>query len=310
MGVQQGSVLGPLLFTIYIRELGEVIKETGVRYNIYADDVQLLVHDKVSELSSSLVRIGECMKRIRQWSSNNFLQLNSTKTEFIIFGTRDQLRKLDIKEVTVNDECFQLKTVVRNLGVFLDSQLKFSKHIDYICRSAYANLRMLQSLRHSLTNSQFCILAHALVLSRIESTPAVLYGVDECELKKLQRVIKATFRSSFRFRRRDSINEEMKKRGWLSIKQRIIMRILLILHTVISFGKPAYLRQLITFSSGDHSLRSQSRGDLVAHGAKTKKGCRSFIVAASKIWRSVDVVTRRIVNRNAFRSAVKKWLME
>jgi hypothetical protein len=196
MGVPQGSVLGPLLFTIYIRELGEVIRDLGIRYSIYADDVLLLIHAKPSDLPAAISQINECLNIIKQWTASNFLQLNSNKTEFIAFGSRDQLKKVAVTEVLVNDELFQIKPAVRYLGIYLDSQLKFTKHINHICRAAYANLKMLQSLRSSLTNERFSILAHALVLSRIEFSPAVLHGVDECEIKKLQRVIKATDRLS------------------------------------------------------------------------------------------------------------------
>ena len=284
MSVPQGSVLGPLLFTIYIRQLGEVIDETGVRYNIYADDTQLLVHTNPSQLSSVFLRISHCINEILNWTSHNFLQLNSSKTEFIIFGTREQLRRIDVNELTVNNQSFPIQMVVRNLGILLDSQLKFSKHVDNICRAAYGNLRMLQRVRSSLSNDQFSVLAHALVLSRIEYAPSVLYGVDKCELKKLQRVIKAAFRYTFRYRRRDKISEVMRERGWLSIDQRITLRLLLILHTAIKTGKPDYLSKLVTLSSSQFGLRSQTRGDLHSHRSITKIGSRSLMIAAPKVW--------------------------
>jgi hypothetical protein len=310
MGVPQGSVLGPLLFTIYIRELSDVINGAGVRYGIYADDVQLLVHTKPPELSTALRQIGDCVTSIFNWTSNNWLQLNSKKTEFIIFGTREQLKKTKLDEVVVNGERFQIQSVVRNLGIFLDSQLKFTKHVDNICRAAYSNLHMLHRLRRPLSNSQFAVLVHSLVLSRIEYAPSVLYGVDECELKKLQRVIKASFRFTYQFKRNEKISEEMLKRGWLTIKQRIVMRLLLIIHTMVTSHAPKYLMKLVAFSSSDYGLRSQTRGDLSASRSTSTIGSRSFKVAAPHIWRSVDDEIRKFMNHFPFRHALKKWIIE
>ena len=80
MGVPQGSVLGSLLFIIYIRELSIVINDAGVRYGIYADDVQLLVHSKPTDLFTALHQIDGCVTSVLKWTSNTWLQLNSTKT--------------------------------------------------------------------------------------------------------------------------------------------------------------------------------------------------------------------------------------
>ena len=217
--------------------------------------------------------------------------------------------KIPLTEVLVNGERYQLKQTIRNLGVFLDSQMKFSDHIDRICRSSYANLRMLHALRTSLKNGDLAILAHALVLSRIEFAPAVLYGVDDKQLKKLQRVIKATFRLCYRFKKYDNISEEMKRCGWLSIKERISMRFLLILHTIVTYKEPHYLWKLIQFTSSDRNLRSQSRGELVVHGSRTSVGSRAFVVAAPKIWSLINVDTRNIRKHDSFHSEIKKLLL-
>jgi hypothetical protein len=310
MGVPQGSVLGPLLFTIYISDLGEIIQETGIRYAVYADDVQLLVNVKPSEFLTGISKIEECINRIQKWASNKYLKLNSAKTEFIVFGTKKQLSKIAISEIEINNVKYQLKSVVRNLGIFLDSQLQFSHHIDKICGAAYANLRMLQTIRSSMSDNQFAILSHALVLSRIESSPSLLYGVDDKQLKKLQRVIKATFRATYRFKRCDRIANEMTKRGWLSIIERILLRLLIILHTVITTGKPSYPSGLITHSSNEHALRSQSRGDLTTIGVRTEMGNRAFMSAAPRIWKQINVEMRRISKSDSFRSEVKKWLLQ
>ena len=215
IGVPQGSVLGPLLFTIYIRDLGEIIQQTGMRYSIYADDVQLLVHVKPTqeEVLNGIRKSEGCLKTIESWTSENYLQLNASKTEFIAFGSKEQLAKVQFEDLVINGNTVIIKSMVRNLGVILDSTLKFGSHIDKICRSAYANLRTLHRLRNSLNNSQFALFAHALILSRIDTFPAVLYGVEKIQLKRLQRIIKATFRASYRLKRAEAVSEKMRRRG-------------------------------------------------------------------------------------------------
>ncbi len=82
-GVPQGSILGPLLFNLYMLPLGNIIRKYKISFHFYADDSQLYVPLKSRH---SLQPLMDCLKDIKIWMANNFLQLNNEKTEVIIFG--------------------------------------------------------------------------------------------------------------------------------------------------------------------------------------------------------------------------------
>jgi hypothetical protein len=291
-----------LLFTIYIRDLGETIQRSNLTYAIYADDVQLLSHILPSRFAEGVKRIEEALSDIEDYTSNNFLLLNSLKTEFIKYGTREQLKKIPSQILTVNGNEFILKSAVRNLGVLIDSNLKFNQHVDRICKTAYSYLRSLHRLRGSLTNSQMAQFVSSLVLSRIDCFPAVLFGIDTGQIKKIQRVLKASFRLTYKRKKYHRISSEMVNRGWLSVDQRITLRLLMIIWTALKTGLPKYLSSLLTTSTNTHTriLRSQSRGELVVQGRQQPWEDDLFKLLLHRygdqfLWRSGKKETKRVL---------------
>ncbi len=95
-GVSQGSILGPFPFQIYVSPLGDLIKEHKLEYNIYADDTQLYIAfnqlDKDSS-SGAKLKMDECITIIKDFRLENRMKQNDGKTELLLIGTHNKLKK-------------------------------------------------------------------------------------------------------------------------------------------------------------------------------------------------------------------------
>jgi len=270
VGTPQGSVLGPRLFVMYAEDVSEVFQQYQVQHHIFADDMQGTKRAKPSGATRIAEELGDCASAVKDRCASKRLQLNTTKTELLWYGSTTNIGKLSTSEmlVRVGPDTIEPSSEVRDLGVYFDSELNMKSHIRRVAKVCFYHLRRLRTLRNLLGREATIRLVSAFILSRLDYCNAVLVGLPASTLAPLQRVMHAAARLVCDLKPSDHVNSSLCALHWLPVKQRIEFKLCLLVHHAVNGRAPSYLCDLIkpTASvSSRASLRSASNNDLLTH---------------------------------------------
>ena len=310
-GLPQGSVVGPIGFSVYILPVGDIARSHNVSYHVYADDIQLYValDPKIpGELDKAMSTLQSCISDIRGWLTANKLILNDSKTEFFIAASPYNYRNLPDLKISVGEETICPSDSIRNLGAFFDVNMTMSTHIDNVCRNVIFHLRNISRIRKFIDQTTCHHAVRSLILSRLDYCNGLLSSIPKSYVNRLQRLQNWAARLVFEVSKSDSPQPLLNSLHWLPVHKRITFKLLLYVYKSLNNQAPAYLSECLTVYTPSRNLRSLYNLQLSYLTTRNFSGDRTFTVSASKLWNNLPVTIKQSSSVRSFKKALKSYL--
>lgn len=297
-GVPQGSVLGPILFLLYVSDVISIVQKCGFTPHAYADDLQVYGHTDLAQSSELLARMAECITRVEAWMASNRLCLNAAKTEVIWLGSSRRLVGCTALPLTLPGVSIQPSPTVRDLGVMVDGNLSMDAQVCQATSVCFFYLRQLRLVRPSLTDDAAHALVRAVIHGRLDYCNGLFAGLSGSQFTRLQSVLRAAARLVLRLPGRAPVSDVMRDTlHWLSYPQRVTYKLCVLTYKCLHDLAPPYLSRCctpLTTVPGRSQLRSADDKKLFVPRTRTVTfGPRAFYCAGPSAWNDLPSSLRQ-----------------
>ena len=221
-GVPQGSILRPLMFSLYMNDLPSVVKFSSVES--YVDDTKVYLSCSSNNIDSCLAKVSEDLRLIASWCCTNKLLINPDKTKLILFGTKQLLSGVpDIRVPFLGQHLISVSSV-KDLGIILDSILTFNEHVNTLTSSLISTLCQISRARHLFSKSVLTTILNCLVFCKLFYCSTFWSGTFAHNINKLQLVQNFAARVLTNSKKFDHISPVLQALCSPSIKNQLLVR--------------------------------------------------------------------------------------
>ena len=302
-GVPQGSILGPLLFSLFINDLPLSITNPNVSCTLFADDATLdFAALEVLQIEESLQ---SALNDISSWCFSNKMVLNPTKTECMLVAPRQKLQKdLPPLNLFLNSHPIQQVREHRTLGVTIDHCLEWQPHLDNVCKSVSKNLFLLSKLRYFIDAETRKMFFNAHIRPHIDYISVIWDLTSNNSLKKLNSLYR---RSAKLIHDRTPISTDEKLRAlhMLPLELHLLMNKAVFMRKVTLTKTPLHITELFPRTTNPYA---GLRNELVVPWPRIDLVKTSISFSGARLWNALPISIRSIKNIDTFKAQLHAYL--
>lgn len=307
-GVPQGSILGPLLFLLFINDLPLYIKDINVE--LYADDTTLF--DIQNSLTDIEWNLQEALNKMNIWCKCNGMVINIDKTKLMLITTSQKRQRMASEDLNLKYKNESLGTVSdeKVLGVFVDHNLSWSEHVKYLSKKINSRIWLLSRIKNFLSLSHRVQFYKSYIQPHIDFCNIIWGNTSEGNKNRIFRLQKRACRVILDYNV-ECISEAMHTLGIMSIYDRIFFRKAKLMFKVYNRIAPAYIAENFEVRQVNENvpvLRSSTSGCFVPPKPKKDLFKKSLRYSGCLVWNSLPDSIKQSQSTDSFHKRCIKWL--
>ena len=298
-GVPQGSVLGPLLFNIFINDLFLFVQNSEVCN--YADDNTLSVAD--TNVSTIIGKLENDIEHLRSWFKSNGMLLNGDKCQFLLIESSRATRS-DTAKIKIGDNYIEESKKGKLLGINFDNNLTMDDHIKCLCKQASNKLYALARISPFLNEHKRKILMKSFILSQFNYCPLIWMYCKRKSNNLINRIHERALRIAYNDYVSD-FNSLLRKENTVTIHQRNIQALTAEIYKTLNDLNPPLMKEV--FCVKKHNIFTRKQNLTYPNPRTVSYGIETFGYKASQIWRNIPSDIQQIEDIFIFKKNITNY---
>ena len=300
-----------MLFLIYINDLPHYIRD-GLLV-LYADDTQIILTGDLDQLDELLKRAENILIKAKNYLNSNGLLLNKSKTQFIILGSRQYVSRIPENcQIKLNNIVITPSQKVKNLGVYMDSSLTFSTHIDELQRKVMGTLLYLNRVCDRFEFDCRVMVVQSLVISILNYCLRVWGSTNKTQMGRVRKLQNFAAKvAAGGARKYDHVTPVFAKLKWLPVEIKYFYDICVLVFKIKNHLLPEWVFSMPTVRQvRGEIINTRHQDSLYIPRRFTDTGARSLNVIGPTIWNQVPANVRNCQSIHSFKNHLMKYLLD